>query len=84
MLESLGSEESVSLINRVISYYQPEVTSHHGFIDKYMGDGMMALFPTNADDAVQGSIGVVKRVRALNEELFKEGKQPIVMGLGLN
>ena len=62
----------------------PLIHRHGGFIDKFIGDAVMALFPTSADDAVAGTISLVREVRLLSEELRASGKPGISTGTGLH
>ena len=62
----------------------PVIRENGGFIDKFIGDGIMALFPGDPADAVRAANGLHASVRLLNEELAAEGRAPIAIGVGLN
>ncbi|MBA3442337.1 MAG: adenylate/guanylate cyclase domain-containing protein, partial [Pyrinomonadaceae bacterium] len=61
-----------------------------GTLDKYIGDGLMALFgaPTvtaqDATNALSAAAGMQHRVRSLNQELRAEGFNEISVGIGLH
>ena len=57
---------------------------HGGFIDKYIGDAIMALFPTSADDAVKGSIAMLEELKRYNQFRQKNNQHPIQIGIGLH
>ena len=57
---------------------------HGGIVDKYVGDAIMALFPTAADAALRAAIGVQEAVAALNRERALARKPAIVVGVGLH
>jgi adenylate cyclase len=63
---------------------------HGGTLDKYIGDGIMALFgaptasPQDADNALQTAIDMQRSVETLNKELKTEGYSPIEIGVGLH
>jgi hemerythrin-like metal-binding protein len=63
---------------------EPVIGQYHGIIDKYMGDAIMALFPTSAGDALDGAIGMLNQLAEYNEERKKAGSAPIAIGIGLN
>ena len=42
-----------------LGYMVPIIRLHKGFIDKYIGDAIMALFPGNADDALACAIAMI-------------------------
>ena len=82
--EKMTPEENFNFLNRVLHYLEPVITTHQGYIDKYMGDGIMAVFPTNADVALQAGIAMLYAIFALNKELEKENKPALRIGIGLN
>jgi class 3 adenylate cyclase len=63
----------------------PILGENGGFVDKYMGDGILALFPeeNGADSAVQSSIEMHKRIREYNGHRSNCGYRPLSMGIGL-
>ena len=44
MSESMSPESVVDLVNRYFRNATDAVERHHGFVDKFMGDGMLAVF----------------------------------------
>jgi class 3 adenylate cyclase len=80
LAEALGPERSFALINSYLRAMEPAIHGHHGFIRQYLGDGIMALFPGSADDAVAAAVDMV---RALAR--FNVGRdQPLHIGVGIN
>jgi class 3 adenylate cyclase len=63
---------------------EPAISGHRGVIDKFVGDAVMALFPRQADDAVQGALDMIRRLEAWNEERRDGGKPPVRIGIGLH
>lgn len=82
--EQMTPQENFNFINSYLSKMEPMITNYHGFIDKYIGDAIMALFPTNADDAVNGSIGMLTRLEEYNVYRVKNGFSSLRIGIGLN
>lgn len=82
--EGMSPEENFSFLNEYLSRVSPVIRDHNGFIDKYIGDAIMALFPQSANDAVAGAIAMQKQVNIYNEERQKEGYLPISIGVGLH
>jgi adenylate cyclase len=82
--ESLSPNETFGFINGLLSATGPVVRKHGGIVDKYVGDAIMALFPTNADDALRAAIGLQEAVTAHNRERAEERQLPIVVGVGLH
>jgi len=79
-----------SLINRFLTPMTDYIMSKDGTIDKYMGDCIMSFWnaPVSVKDhevkAVQSALGMVERLKDLNDELESEGLMPINIGIGIN
>jgi signal transduction histidine kinase/class 3 adenylate cyclase/ActR/RegA family two-component response regulator len=82
--EGMSPQENFNFINSYLSRVSPVIRAHNGFIDKYIGDAVMALFPESADDALQGAIEMQKQVNLYNEHRQKYGYVPIAIGVGLH
>ena len=54
------------------------------FIDKYIGDAVMALFPICPDDGVRAAIDMQQEVNVYNQQRQKTGLPPISIGIGLH
>jgi len=65
--ENLTPEESFQFVNLLLSGLGPIIRKHQGFIDKFMGDGVMALFPESADDALNAAIEMQKELHEFNQ-----------------
>lgn len=82
--ESMTPSENFSFINSYLGVMEPVIDGHRGIIDKYMGDAIMALFTHSADDAVTGSIAMLKKLEHYNSGRARAGYMPIQIGIGLN
>ena len=80
--EKLTPAESFQFINDYLARLEPVVVEHQGFIDKYIGDAIMALFSGGADDAVKGGIAMQKTLATYNQE--RQHSDPIRLGIGIN
>lgn len=83
-------EKIVGLLNRYFTAMSDIIFAHGGTLDKYIGDGLMAIFgaPTataeDAKNALNTAVAMQKRVVTLNAELASEGFSPINIGIGLH
>ena len=82
--EQMTAQESFNFINAFLNRVSPVINAHRGFIDNFQGDGMMALFPETADDAVQAAIAMHAAVSKYNKDRKTKGFQPIGIGVGLH
>lgn len=84
LAETLSPSETFAFINDYLSHAGPVIRAHGGFIDKYIGDGMLALFPDSADHALDAAIELHQTVRRLNESRARLLQVPIAIGVGLH
>lgn len=84
--ERLTPEESFKFINSYLSRIVPVITACGGFVDKYMGDAVMALFANEggADAAVRAAIEMQKKIVEYNGHRANCGYRPLSMGIGLH
>ncbi|MDA0673171.1 MAG: response regulator [Cyanobacteria bacterium] len=82
--EQMTPEENFRFINAFLSRMEPIVAENQGFIDKYIGDAIMALFSRCADDAVQASIDMLQNLHHYNQERARRQRSPIAIGVGIN
>ena len=82
--ESMSPQQTFNLINSYLSVMNPVVSAHHGMIDKYMGDAIMALFPTAADDALSAALSMLARLDEYNAGRERAAYAPIRIGIGVN
>ena len=82
--ESMNPEDNFKFINAYLSRMEPAIVAHQGFIDKYIGDAIMALFSGSADDAVKAGIAMLHRLTEYNQHRINSGYMPIQIGIGIN
>lgn len=82
--ESMTPEENFNFINSYLKRVGPTIRFNNGFIDKYIGDGIMALFPGEPDDAVVSAIDMIRNVGEYNKQRISSGYLPIRIGIGIH
>ncbi|MCP2727046.1 response regulator [Limnofasciculus baicalensis] len=82
--EGMSPEDNFNFLNSYLNRVSPVIRAHQGFIDKYIGDAVMALFPQSPDHAVSGAIEMQKQVTIYNQHRRKKGYVPIAIGIGLH
>lgn len=82
--EGLTPEENFHFINSLLQRFGPIVRENNGFIDKYIGDSIMALFPINPIDALKSAAQVLEELKQFNVTHTKDGTIPIKLGIGIN
>ncbi|HUK91579.1 MAG TPA: adenylate/guanylate cyclase domain-containing protein [Blastocatellia bacterium] len=90
MAEGLPPDKVVQILNEYFACMTPLVFDNHGLLDKYIGDGLMALFGVPHDDgaaaadAVRAAIAMQKKVVELNQSFTSRGMPEIHIGIGIN
>jgi predicted ATPase/class 3 adenylate cyclase len=64
----LGPRGTIGMINRYLAHVQPGITAYGGFVGQYYGDGILALFPKEPDDALRGAIAMCRGLEAYNRD----------------
>ncbi|MEG4247325.1 AAA family ATPase [Microcoleus sp. Pol10D4] len=82
--ETMTPEDNFKFINSYLSRMEPVINENKGFIDKYIGDAIMALFSGEADNAVKAGIAMLHRLAEYNEYCANAGCAPIQIGIGIN
>ena len=86
--ENMSPESVVDLVNRYLSNSAGAVERHHGFVDKFMGDGMLAVFgapladPDHAAHAVAAATEIL-RVGSADAELVSPDGAPLRTRVGI-
>jgi class 3 adenylate cyclase len=82
--EKMTYQQVFDFVNSYYKQVSPIIRTFKGFIVKYMGDGIMAVFPNCPDDALQAATTKQRCVTEYNEHRLKKGDPPIQIGVGLH
>lgn len=88
---NLKPDEAMNLLNKFLHAMVEVVEGEHGgMINKFLGDGFMALFGVDSDEynhadkALAAGCDLERRVERLNLDLATRGEEPIRIGIGIN
>lgn len=84
MSESKAPRENFKFINHYLRIMVPVINRYGGTIDKYMGDGIMALFPNSADDALNAAVGMMASLDKYNDRSKAKNLPSLAIGVGLH
>ena len=88
--EHASPEKIVQLLNRYFTGMTEIIFKHGGTLDKYIGDGLMALFgaptvtPDDARNAVGAAVEMQREMVNVNNDLRAVGFTDIGIGIGLH
>ncbi|WP_299944092.1 adenylate/guanylate cyclase domain-containing protein [uncultured Ruegeria sp.] len=79
----------VFLLNRFFDAIVPAITAQGGTVDKYMGDGLLAMFETadttgSARAGLRAAADIGRALERFNQQLAAEGSSPVRIGMGLH
>lgn len=80
----------VFVLNRYFRVMSEQIQANGGYVDKFIGDGLMALFglDTSKEEACRQALNAVRAMSAqletLNRELAHELDEPLRIGIGLH
>ncbi|HKR00344.1 MAG TPA: adenylate/guanylate cyclase domain-containing protein [Pyrinomonadaceae bacterium] len=83
-------ETIVDLLNILFTEMAAEIFAHQGTLNKYLGDGLMALFGApvggeqDAFNAVSAAIGMQRKIKEVNLQLAAKGLPKVTLGIGIN
>jgi adenylate cyclase len=87
MAEKLSARDAVELLNEFFTRMTDVIFGHEGTLDKYLGDGLMALFGApfalhnDAESAVRAAASMQRSLDELNQT---SGKPPLHIGIGIH
>jgi class 3 adenylate cyclase len=90
MAKQMGPQRTVALLNRFFAAMGEVAFRHHGVVDKYLGDGFLAVFgapvssPGDADNAVQAALDMRRCLAELNLDVSTNLGTVIHMGISVH
>ena len=82
--EKMTPEENFRFVSSFNAQLGPIIRSNGGFINQYLGDSIMALFPGHPEDALKAAIAMQKAVYELNCKRITDGLPIIRAGIGMH
>ncbi len=89
MVDANAVEDVVEVLNRFFETVVPVIFKHGGMLDKFLGDGVMAVFgipdPDDTDPvrAINCAVDIQKGIEKLREQLEADNLFPITVGIGI-
>lgn len=88
--EDLEPAQTLRYLNEFYTLTGASIQKHRGMIDKFLGDGIMAVFGMPLDDpfqeehALNAALDIVRLVAAMNGRWTAQGRKPIRIGIGIS
>ena len=85
LAESMTPEQNFKFVNAYVGRMGPIIEDNEGFVNQYLGDGIMALFPKKPENALDAAIEMQKTLTLYNKRRVEEkGYKPLSVGIGLH
>ncbi len=90
LTQQIGPQKTVSLLNHFFSVMGSIVFKHHGIVDKYLGDGFLAIFGApasssmDAENAISAALEMQAAVKTVNDHFIKELGASVSIGISIH
>jgi adenylate cyclase len=90
LAERMPPGEVAEFLNEYRRRVAEPIHRHHGIIDKFIGDGVMAIFgvpqpgPEDARHAVLGGLALLSAISGWSAERIARGQSPVEIGVGIH
>ncbi|KAI9015393.1 hypothetical protein DFJ74DRAFT_679984 [Hyaloraphidium curvatum] len=87
MSESMTARKTLNFLNAYLGRMQPVIEQNRGIIDKYFGDGILALWPTDPDHAVEAAMAMQRELAQFNQKIAQDNTwlgREIRIGVGVH
>jgi adenylate cyclase len=86
----IGPQKTVAMLNHFFSVMGAIVFGHQGIVDKYLGDGFLALFgapvgsASDADNAISAALEMQQAMSELNDYFVAQFNTSLIMGISIH
>jgi adenylate cyclase len=90
LTRDIGPKRTVSLLNHFFGVMGDIVFKYHGIVDKYLGDGFLAVFgapvssAADADHAIQAALDMREAMAAMSEKVTQDFGVTLAMGISIH
>ncbi|MCB1174281.1 MAG: response regulator [Leptospiraceae bacterium] len=82
--EQMEPTQIFAILRDYLEWVSPIFQKHNGFIDKYIGDSIMAIFPDSPADAVRAAGELTQSLYSYNTMAEEMNRPPIQIGVGIH
>jgi len=88
--EPLSPQELMDFLNDYLKMMNMSIMVNHGFVDKFIGDAVMAIFDktdqstNDARNALNAGMGMLQVLGTMNQKRQRQGQVPISIGIGVH
>jgi class 3 adenylate cyclase len=82
--EQMTPDENFRFVSSFNEILGPIIRTHGGFINQYLGDSIMAIFPGDPANALKSAIDMQKALVEFNAKRKKKGRPAVKAGIGMH
>ena len=82
--EKMTPQQTFKFLNSYLERMNPFIWNNRGFVDKYIGDAIMALFPNGEESGLSAAVEMLKYIPVYNTHRGVYGYEPISIGIGIH
>lgn len=82
--EKMHSRDLLRFLNSYLSVVSPIIKSNSGFIDKFIGDAIMAIFPQSPINALMAAVEIWQALEEYNISREKKIRETFRIGIGMH
>ncbi|MFK7923064.1 MAG: response regulator [Bacteroidia bacterium] len=82
--ETMSPEDNFRFVNSFIGRMGPAIQEKGGFVNQYLGDAIMAIFPNEPSEALDAAISMQQSLHQYNQHRLQKDRIPVKMGVGLH
>ncbi|MEM1124647.1 MAG: adenylate/guanylate cyclase domain-containing protein, partial [Bacteroidota bacterium] len=82
--EQMSPDDNFRFVNAYNRRMGPIIQQHNGFVNQYLGDGIMAIFTQSPVDALRAAIQMQLTLQEYNQKRIVDGRRTIEVGMGMH
>lgn len=82
--KKMTPQENFKFLNSYLSRFGPVVRKHEGVVNKYLGGGIMALYPRHADTAIASAVEMRAKLDIYNQHRANMNYESVELGIALH
>ena len=82
--EKMSPADTFKFIDAYNRRMGPIILRNRGFVNQYLGDGIMAIFPYSPADAIKASVEMQHEIHEYNKSRLQKNRPPVHIGIGLH
>ncbi len=80
----MSPKDNFNFLNSYLKVVGPVIRQNQGFIDKFIGDAVMALFPDSIENSIDAAISIRIELAKMNQKRVSKGYGAIEVGIGIH